>query len=200
MKRFRNGKVHVLVCTDVAARGIDVDDVTHVINYEVPDDPEQYVHRIGRTGRAGHDGIAVTLVDWQDVTRWKVINKALDLPFHELVETYSTSPHLFSDLDIPEGTKGYLSKPAEHSAKHQDREDAREHGRGRGRRGPARHGSELHGSELHDSGTQDAGQQDRIQESPKSAEHAEKRHRKRRRTHNGKPVERKADHQEAEKG
>ena len=111
LKRFREGKVDVLVATDVAARGIDITDVTHVINYECPDDDKTYVHRIGRTGRAGAKGIAITLVDWSDVTRWKVINKALHLPFTELVETYSTSAHLFEDLGIEPGTRGRLKEP-----------------------------------------------------------------------------------------
>ena len=113
MSRFRERKVRVLVATDVAARGIDVADVTHVINYSCPEDENTYVHRIGRTGRAGATGVAVTFVDWADVTRWKVINKALDLPFDELVETYSTSEHLFNDLGIPKGVRGRLVPPAE---------------------------------------------------------------------------------------
>ncbi len=112
LKKLRNGTVQVLVATDVAARGIDVADVTHVVNYECPDDEKTYIHRIGRTGRAGAKGVAVTLVDWQDVTRWKLINKALSLPFEELPETYSTSPHLFADLQIPQGTRGRLPRQA----------------------------------------------------------------------------------------
>ncbi len=106
LKKFRDGKVNTLVATDVAARGIDITDVSHVVNYECPDSEMTYVHRIGRTGRAGAKGVAVTLVDWADVTRWKVINKALGLSFPELVETYSTSPNLSADLEIPEGTRG----------------------------------------------------------------------------------------------
>lgn len=106
LKKFRDGKVNTLVATDVAARGIDITDVSHVVNYECPDSEMTYVHRIGRTGRAGAKGVAVTLVDWADVTRWKVINKALGLDFPELVETYSTSPNLYTDLEIPEGTRG----------------------------------------------------------------------------------------------
>ena len=111
MAKFREGKVRVLVATDVAARGIDVADVTHVINYSCPEDENTYVHRIGRTGRAGATGIAITFVDWADVTRWKVINKALGLPFEEPAETYSTSEHLFHDLGIPPGTKGRHRRP-----------------------------------------------------------------------------------------
>ncbi|MEU3999664.1 DEAD/DEAH box helicase [Streptomyces fungicidicus] len=110
LRAFRNGKVDVLVCTDVAARGIDVEGVTHVINYQSPEDEKTYLHRIGRTGRAGAKGTAITLVDWDDIPRWQLINKALDLGFGNPPETYSTSPHLFSDLGIPEGTKGVLPR------------------------------------------------------------------------------------------
>ncbi|GAA2243489.1 hypothetical protein GCM10010145_07650 [Streptomyces ruber] len=110
LRAFRNGKVDVLVCTDVAARGIDVEGVTHVINYQSPEEEKTYLHRIGRTGRAGNTGTAITLVDWDDIPRWQLINKALDLPFNDPPETYSTSPHLFADLDIPEGTKGVLPR------------------------------------------------------------------------------------------
>ncbi|MFV0407857.1 MAG: DEAD/DEAH box helicase [Propioniciclava sp.] len=111
LARFRDDRVKVLVATDVAARGIDVAEITHVINYECPDDDKTYVHRIGRTGRAGAKGIAVTLVDWADITRWKVINKTLDLDFPDPVETYSTSENLLDDLHIPAGTKGRLRDP-----------------------------------------------------------------------------------------
>ncbi|WP_425829875.1 DEAD/DEAH box helicase [Streptomyces fractus] len=110
LRAFRNGKVDVLVCTDVAARGIDVDDVTHVINYQSPEDEKTYLHRIGRTGRAGKKGIAITLVDWDDIPRWQLINKALDLDFNDPVETYSSSPHLYEELNIPVGTKGVLPR------------------------------------------------------------------------------------------
>ncbi|MFF8608600.1 DEAD/DEAH box helicase [Streptomyces sp. NPDC015346] len=110
LRAFRNGKVDVLVCTDVAARGIDVEGVTHVINYQTPEDEKTFLHRVGRTGRAGAKGTAVTLVDWDDIPRWQLINKALGLDFHDPVETYSTSPHLFEELDIPAGTKGILPR------------------------------------------------------------------------------------------
>jgi len=108
MQRFRDGKVQVLVATDVAARGIDVTGVSHVINYTTPDDEKTYVHRIGRTGRAGASGIAVTLVDWADIHKWKMINKALDLPFDNPPETYSSSEWFLHDMGIPQGTKGRL--------------------------------------------------------------------------------------------
>ena len=110
LKAFRTGKVDILVATDVAARGIDVEDVTHVINHRVPEDEKTYLHRTGRTGRAGNEGTAVTLVDWDDLPRWKVINDALELGVPEPVETYSSSEHLFHDLNIPAGTKGRLPR------------------------------------------------------------------------------------------
>jgi superfamily II DNA/RNA helicase len=108
MAAFKAGKKDVLIATDVAARGIDVLDVTHVINHTVPEDEKAYLHRVGRTGRAGKTGIAVTFVDWDDLHRWALINRALEFDKPEPAETYSSSPHLFEDLDIPAGTKGRL--------------------------------------------------------------------------------------------
>ncbi|MEU0722289.1 DEAD/DEAH box helicase [Streptomyces lavendulocolor] len=136
LRAFRNGKVDVLVCTDVAARGIDVEGVTHVINYQSPEDEKTFLHRVGRTGRAGKKGIAVTLVDWDDIPRWQLINKALGLEFNDPVETYSTSPHLYADMDIPEGTKGVLPR-AERTRAGLDAEEVEDLGEtgGRGSRG-----------------------------------------------------------------
>ena len=96
----------MLVATDVAARGIDIDDITHVINYQIPEDEQAYVHRIGRTGRAGKTGIAVTLVDWDELPRWTMIDKALGLNIPDPAETYSNSPHLYDELDIPTDATG----------------------------------------------------------------------------------------------
>jgi pimeloyl-ACP methyl ester carboxylesterase len=110
LRAFRNGKVDVLVATDVAARGIDIDDVTHVINYECPEDEKAYVHRIGRTGRAGRTGVSVTFVDWQDMHRWKLINDAHSLGMAEPAETYSSSEHLFAELSIPPHATGTLPR------------------------------------------------------------------------------------------
>ena len=109
MAAFKAGKKDVLIATDVAARGIDVDDVTHVVNHTIPDDEKTYLHRAGRTGRAGKTGIAVTFVDWDDLHKWALINRALEFGQPEPVETYSSSPHLYADLDIPAGTKGRLT-------------------------------------------------------------------------------------------
>jgi len=119
MAAFRAGKKEILIATDVAARGIDVDDVTHVINHTVPDDPDTYLHRVGRTGRAGKTGIAVTFVDWDDLHKWRLIDKGLEMNVGEPAETYSSSPHLYADLDIPEGTKGRL--PGAHAPAVRDR-------------------------------------------------------------------------------
>ncbi|WP_235968305.1 DEAD/DEAH box helicase [Streptomyces mesophilus] len=141
LRAFRNGKVDVLVCTDVAARGIDVEGVTHVINYQSPEEEKTYLHRIGRTGRAGAKGIAITLVDWDDIPRWQLINKALELDFNDPVETYSSSPHLFTDLDIPEGTKGVLPR-ADRTRAGLDAEQLEDLGEpgGRNSRGSSRRG------------------------------------------------------------
>ncbi|WP_426508186.1 DEAD/DEAH box helicase [Dactylosporangium sp. McL0621] len=108
LRAFRAGKIDVLVATDVAARGLDVSGVTHVINYDCPEDPDTYTHRIGRTGRAGATGVAVTFVDWEDMPRWRIIDKSLGMELPEPPETYHTSAHLLTDIIIPEGTTGSL--------------------------------------------------------------------------------------------
>ncbi len=107
---FKAGKSDVLVATDVAARGIDIDGITHVINYQCPEDEKTYVHRIGRTARAGADGISVTFVDWDDLARWKMIDTALVLGLGEPEETYSSSEHLYQTLNIPAGSNGRINK------------------------------------------------------------------------------------------
>jgi superfamily II DNA/RNA helicase len=117
LKAFRSGDVDVLVATDVAARGIDIDDITHVINYQIPEDEQAYVHRIGRTGRAGKTGIAVTLVDWDELARWEMIDKALGLGCPAPAETYSSSPHIYEELDIPTDAKGTVGEPRKPRAK-----------------------------------------------------------------------------------
>lgn len=157
LRAFRTGKVDVLVATDVAARGIDVDNVTHVVNYECPDDEKTYLHRIGRTGRAGASGVAITFVDWEDVARWQMIDRALKLPFKDPIETYSTSDHVYTGLGIPAGTKGTLPKASRTRAglaaeevedlgetgrkpKPADRRDSRDGGRGKDGRSSRDHG------------------------------------------------------------
>jgi superfamily II DNA/RNA helicase len=161
LRAFRSGKVDVLTATEVAARGLDVDDVTHVVNYECPDDEKTYVHRIGRTGRAGREGVAITFVDWRDMHRWKLINDALNLGMAEPEETYSTSEHLYTALDIPREATGTLPRSMRERAgleaeaiedigetgkirtprpSRRDRGSSRRESPGRDRPGPARAG------------------------------------------------------------
>ncbi|MDY2942061.1 MAG: DEAD/DEAH box helicase [Varibaculum sp.] len=125
LRRFRDGEIDVLVATDVAARGIDVDDITHVVNYECPDDSTEYLHRIGRTGRAGAEGTAITFVDWEDTTKWRVINRELNLDRPDPVETYHTSEHLYTDLDIDPNVTNRIGPS---TRKRSDREDQLQHG------------------------------------------------------------------------
>jgi len=108
---FRSGTVDVIVATDVAARGIDIDDVTHVINYQVPDDERTYVHRIGRTGRAGRTGIAVTLLGWDEVLRWKAIDEALNLGQPEPPQWFSSSPEFLSTFGLPDDVDDRVGSP-----------------------------------------------------------------------------------------
>jgi superfamily II DNA/RNA helicase len=155
LRAFRSGKIDVLVATDVAARGIDVPDITHVINYDAPEDADTYVHRVGRTGRAGATGIAVTFLTWEDLPRWKIIVKANNLDIGEPVETYHTSDHLYTDLDIPEGApsalpselrkRDGLSAEREENVEGDSRKSARGRGRGRGDRDRGRGGSDRRG-------------------------------------------------------
>ncbi len=95
LNRYRNGQVRVLVATDVAARGLDIDDISHVFNFDLPDDPEVYVHRVGRTGRAGREGTAISLLTpkdrWQlrrieDYTRFKL--ERAELPTIQQIENH----------------------------------------------------------------------------------------------------------------
>jgi superfamily II DNA/RNA helicase len=143
LRAFRSGKVDVLVATDVAARGIDVENVTHVVNFQCPEDEKTYVHRIGRTGRAGNTGVAVTFVDWDDLHRWALINKALDLGIPDPQETYSSSDNLYADLDIPREAKGRLPKAQQTRAglAAEAIEDLGETGKSAGRGRGARGGS-----------------------------------------------------------
>jgi len=138
LRAFRAGKIDTLVATDVAARGLDVTGVTHVINYDCPEDPDTYTHRIGRTGRAGATGVAVTFVDWEDMPRWRIIDKTLGLEIPEPPETYHTSAHLLTDLDIVEGLSGSLpsaerTRAGLQAEQLEDVEGKRPRGRGRGR-------------------------------------------------------------------
>ncbi|WBB66309.1 DEAD/DEAH box helicase [Micromonospora sp. WMMD812] len=137
LRAFRAGKIDTLVATDVAARGIDVSGVTHVINYDCPEDQDTYTHRIGRTGRAGASGVAVTFVDWDDMPRWRIIDKTLGLEMPEPPETYHTSPHLYTDLHISTDITGTLPT-AERTRAGLSAEVEEDLGGGRSRRGEGR--------------------------------------------------------------
>ncbi|MFF6803183.1 DEAD/DEAH box helicase [Streptomyces sp. NPDC012616] len=186
LRAFRNGKVDVLVCTDVAARGIDVEGVTHVINYQSPEDEKTYLHRIGRTGRAGAKGIAITLVDWDDIPRWQLINKALELEFSDPPETYSTSPHFFEELGIPAGTKGVLPR-SERTRAGLDAEELEDLGEpgGRNARGRGDRGGRGGRGDSRSGGRSSERSADRSDD----REGAARTPRRRRRTRNGSPID-----------
>ena len=189
LRAFRNGKVDILVATDVAARGIDVDNVTHVINYQCPEDEKTYLHRIGRTARAGNTGIAVTFVDWDDLHRWGMINKTLDLGIPEPEETYSSSDHFYEQLNIPREAKGRLPRGAQKLAglEAEVLEDLGETGKGAGRRGARGHQGSGEGSSRAGRGGSRGGSGDgeRPQAAPAEGEAKPRRQRNRRRTRGG---------------
>ncbi|WP_025272666.1 DEAD/DEAH box helicase [Haloglycomyces albus] len=142
LRAFRSGSIDTLVATDVASRGIDVQDVTHVFNYDAPEEADSYTHRIGRTGRAGANGIAVTFIAWEEMARWKFLAKALGVDDKEILETYHTSDHLFADLDIPHDVTGSLASADRNGdrmgVEDADRRDSGSGGRNRRRGGGRR--------------------------------------------------------------
>jgi superfamily II DNA/RNA helicase len=101
MQQFRKGKLDVLVCTDVAARGLDIAGLSHVVNYDTPEDDKAYVHRIGRTGRAGAAGVAVTFVAWNELETADLIRRRLEITDEPIREIYSTSPELAEIFGLP---------------------------------------------------------------------------------------------------
>jgi superfamily II DNA/RNA helicase len=128
LDRFREGKATVLVATEVAARGLDVTGVTHVVNYDCPDDEKMYLHRIGRTARAGEAGVAVTFAEFNEVDRLNVIRKAVgsDRPIEQV---FSTSDRLIELFDLPD------ERPWDHlSARAGKEERGRRSGEDRGGR------------------------------------------------------------------
>ncbi|MCW2886696.1 MAG: box helicase domain protein [Streptosporangiaceae bacterium] len=181
LRAFRSGKIDVLIATDVAARGLDVDDVTHVVNYECPEDDKAYVHRIGRTGRAGKEGISVTLVDWRDLQRWKLINAALDLSLPVPEEMYSTSENLYIAMDIPAGVTGILPKAMQERAglAAEELEDIGETGRNRSSGGGAGRND---GRESSRDGRREGSHENRTRQ-------PRQRNRSRTRTRSGQPVD-----------
>jgi superfamily II DNA/RNA helicase len=94
LQRFAEGKLHILVATDVAARGIDIDDIGAVIHYEPAKDGKDYLHRSGRTARAGRDGWAITLVEYNQHTQMRIVQRNLRLPNDSAIEVFSNNPNL----------------------------------------------------------------------------------------------------------
>ena len=98
LRQFAEGKLAVLVATDVAARGLDIDDIGAVVHYDPPKDAKDYLHRSGRTARAGRDGWAVTLVEYNQHTQMRILQRTLRLPLEPPVEVFSNDVRLH-DLD-----------------------------------------------------------------------------------------------------
>ena len=183
LTKFREGKLQVLVATDVAARGIDVTGITHVVNYTCPEDEKTYLHRIGRTGRAGATGIAITFVDWADLHRWKMINKAHDLPFDDPQETYSSSEHFLHDQGIAPGIKGRIVPEGTIERKPRPESGGRGgRGQGQGGRGRSQGGGSKDSTGSNDS-RQQGGSAEKSGDRPKK-----KRNRSRQRTRGGRPA------------
>lgn len=88
MHEFRNGRISMLVATDIVARGIDIDDIRLVINFDVPNDSEDYVHRIGRTARANNDGCAITFVSETEQSKFKQIENFLEKDIYKIPVPY----------------------------------------------------------------------------------------------------------------
>jgi superfamily II DNA/RNA helicase len=136
LDRFRAGKATVLVATEVAARGLDVSGVTHVVNYDCPDDEKMYLHRIGRTARAGESGKAITFAEFNEVDRLSVIRKRVEATDSELLQVFSTSPVLEELFRLPP------TRPWDHLvAEGREREDQRRGG-ARSRRSEGRDSGE----------------------------------------------------------
>jgi ATP-dependent RNA helicase RhlE len=149
---FRAGKIRTLVATDIAARGIDVDGISHVINYDMPNEPESYVHRIGRTARAGATGIAISLVDREEVPYLRAIEKLIRLT----IEAQGNAPRPQPAGDRAKHARRADNRPHGHHAKHQHGTKGRPDGGGRSgqpnrdHRGPqrkpnARNGAPVYG-------------------------------------------------------
>ena len=120
LTNFKNRTTRVLIATDIAARGIDIDELTHVINYEIPNIPETYVHRIGRTGRAGASGIALTFCDGEEeIDYLKDINKliAKEIPV-ELGHPYPLSYDAMTAKMMSKAKNGTPKSPASAGGRH----------------------------------------------------------------------------------
>ena len=121
---FKSGKIKVLVATDIAARGIDIPKVSHVINYNLPEQPESYVHRIGRTARAGREGTAISFCDQSEVKYLRLIEKFIKFkvpvdkthPYHG-VQVQNVTPHKGKKMVTRAPKRSKKSGPAKRSFK-----------------------------------------------------------------------------------
>jgi ATP-dependent RNA helicase RhlE len=130
LEAFRSGEARVLVATDIAARGIDIDDISHVVNFDIPNDPESYVHRIGRTARAGASGIAISLCDGGERAYLRDIERLTQqkIPVAGAVQQDNAAP----------GRRGHHDQPRQDQPRQDKHRDGMPH-RGRPQRGRSRH-------------------------------------------------------------
>lgn len=145
LDKFRDGSATVLVATEVAARGLDVEGVTHVVNYDCPDDEKMYLHRIGRTARAGNKGAAITFAEFNEVDRLNVIRKKVGATERPVEAVFSPSERLTELFDLPDERPWDAQVAATKSGKRTDRRsdrDDRGSGKGRGRGGESGRGGD----------------------------------------------------------
>jgi ATP-dependent RNA helicase RhlE len=109
---FRSGRSRVLVATDVAARGLDVDGITHVFNFDLPDEPEAYVHRIGRTGRAGAAGIAISFCDHEQRVQLRDIERLTGKPIPTVAQLPELKPAAMEDYSRERGPRNFPARPS----------------------------------------------------------------------------------------
>ncbi|MBK8026785.1 MAG: DEAD/DEAH box helicase [Chloroflexi bacterium] len=139
LSNFKRGMTRVLVATDIAARGIDVDDVTHVINFDLPYEPESYVHRIGRTARAGASGIAFSFCDGEEFKLLRDIERLI----HVSVPVAEDHPYALSPAAYAAATKdGAHLRPQSRGSRPQGRTDGASRGQNRGYQGDQRRSSQ----------------------------------------------------------
>ncbi|HUX13516.1 MAG TPA: DEAD/DEAH box helicase [Spirochaetia bacterium] len=139
---FHSGKIQVLVATDIASRGIDVEDIDHVINFELPNEPESYVHRIGRTARAGKSGTALSLCDESEIDNLRAIQKSLAGPIPVMADHAHHAPRIAEAAVRPQGggrngAKGASSQGRGKPSGGEYRRSGRQNGFGRGGHGHA---------------------------------------------------------------
>ncbi len=135
LEKFKNKQIKALVATDIAARGIDIDELSHVINFELPNIPETYVHRIGRTGRAGHEGKAISFCDAEERAYLKDIEKLIDKSIHVVKDhPYASSMPISAPVAPRSGFRG-IGKPRSGERRTSSGPDERRRGHqdGRGR-------------------------------------------------------------------